>query len=342
MTSPMEVEEEGHIIGVHDKETLFKPELEILEIKENSLKFVLNKCPLSIANSLRRVMIAEVATMAIDFADISENSSVLHDEFLAHRLGLIPLLSTQVDKFNYSRECPCNDGCNFCQVKFTLDVWNKENEVRQVTSLDLVNDTDTPSMEALANETPEDKLQREFCEGVRPVDANLGQDMMDKETDPIMLAKLGPGQRIKLRCLAKKGIAKEHAKFQPVAVVAFQPSPNIIIKDDEADQLEDEQKNKFIESCPRKVYTISPQTGKIQVTNPTDCIYCDECVYKATEEFELPNLVSVQPTQQKFVFTVETTGSLKPAEVFLKSVQIIKSKLEVLQNSIAPIKAGAQ
>ena len=77
------------------------PEIEILDLKTHSIKFKLSKCDLSVANALRRTMISQVPTMAIDLVMIQENTSVLHDEFLAHRLGLIPLVSTRVKELEF-------------------------------------------------------------------------------------------------------------------------------------------------------------------------------------------------------------------------------------------------
>ena len=45
----------------------------------------------AIANALRRILIAEVPTMAIERVYIRENTSIIQDEVLAHRLGLIPI-----------------------------------------------------------------------------------------------------------------------------------------------------------------------------------------------------------------------------------------------------------
>lgn len=61
------------------------------------------------------------------------------------------------------------------------------------------------------------------------------------------------GQRIQLTAVAKKGIAKEHAKWSPVAVATFKYEPLIEINADVESQLSPEQKADFVEICPAKV-----------------------------------------------------------------------------------------
>lgn len=86
------------------------PTVRIRDIKDDVLKFELRDTDASIANALRRIMIAEVPTLAIDLVEIETNSSVLNDEFLAHRLGLIPIVSDRAMEMRLSRDCDACDG----------------------------------------------------------------------------------------------------------------------------------------------------------------------------------------------------------------------------------------
>jgi DNA-directed RNA polymerase II subunit RPB3 len=70
------------------------PKIEILSIAPHTISFVLSETDTSVANALRRIMIAEVPTLAIDLVEYSDNSSVLNDEYIAHRLGLVPIRFT--------------------------------------------------------------------------------------------------------------------------------------------------------------------------------------------------------------------------------------------------------
>jgi len=58
----------------------------------NELVFEMIGIDVSLANALRRIMIAEVSTMAIEHVYMWQNSSIMHDEVLAHRLGLVPIM----------------------------------------------------------------------------------------------------------------------------------------------------------------------------------------------------------------------------------------------------------
>ncbi len=80
---------------------------------DRKLDFTLSKSSVSFANLLRRFTISQVPTFAIDKVTVYENSSTLFDEYLAHRIGQIPLKisgSVQADEealFTLDAAGPC-------------------------------------------------------------------------------------------------------------------------------------------------------------------------------------------------------------------------------------------
>ncbi|KAL1377034.1 hypothetical protein pipiens_016534 [Culex pipiens pipiens] len=71
----------------------FKRQLQIVVVRyeENELEFDMIGVSPAIANAFRRLMLSEVPSMAIEKVHIYNNTSIIQDEVLAHRLGLIPL-----------------------------------------------------------------------------------------------------------------------------------------------------------------------------------------------------------------------------------------------------------
>ena len=97
---------------------------EILLLDKNKEKkqisFILKESTPAFGNTIRRLVLEEVPTMAIEDVEFRKNNSILYDEIVAHRLGLIPL-TTDLSSYTLPEECKCKGkGCARCQLKLTL------------------------------------------------------------------------------------------------------------------------------------------------------------------------------------------------------------------------------
>ncbi|MBW2964841.1 DNA-directed RNA polymerase subunit D [Candidatus Woesearchaeota archaeon] len=88
--------------------------------KQNRVTFLVKGATPAFANMLRKSIIDDVPTMAIEDVEIRKNSSVLYDEMIAHRLGLVPLV-TDLSAYNLPEDCTCKgEGCSKCQLQLSL------------------------------------------------------------------------------------------------------------------------------------------------------------------------------------------------------------------------------
>jgi len=95
--------------------------VELIELREDRARFLLRGAKPAFANAIRRACLAEVPSLAIDEISIYDNTSVLFDEQLSLRLGLVPIKADDLSLYSVPEECDCGGaGCPACQVQMTL------------------------------------------------------------------------------------------------------------------------------------------------------------------------------------------------------------------------------
>jgi len=155
------------------------PSLEVVSHDKQKMSVKLKGIELQYANALRRICLNGIPIFAIDTIDIIENTSVLADEGIAHRLGMIPL-TTDTTRFVEPSKCECHSesGCSNCRVMLMIDSGDTDS-TRTISSNEL---------------TSEDEV-------VKPT------------SDKIPIVVVAPGQRLKIEAYARLGRGTEHAKW---------------------------------------------------------------------------------------------------------------------------------
>ena len=189
----------------------------ILDLDDEKIRFTLDGVDVAFANALRRTMISDVPCMAMDDLFVFDNSSVVNDEVLAHRIGLTPL-KTDLDNYVLPQACECQSelGCEKCRVVLTLDV-EAETDTRNVTSGDFVS-----------------------------VDPNVVPTTPD-----IPLTKIAQGQAVRLEAYARLGTGKAHAKWQPVSEAVYHHVAVIEVDEERCTAC-----GECVKACPREVFEL--------------------------------------------------------------------------------------
>ncbi|XP_011927226.1 PREDICTED: DNA-directed RNA polymerases I and III subunit RPAC1 isoform X2 [Cercocebus atys] len=174
--------------------------VDVVHMDENSLEFDMVGIDAAIANAFRRILLAEVPTMAVEKVLVYNNTSIVQDEILAHRLGLIPI-HADPRLFEYRNQGD-EDGTEIDTLQFRL-------QVRCTRNPHAAKDSSDPN-ELYVNHKvytrhmtwiPLGNQADLFPEGtIRPVH------------DDILIAQLRPGQEIDLLMHCVKGIGKKVAR----------------------------------------------------------------------------------------------------------------------------------
>ena len=307
------LKEDPHDYGladdVFDIETFKKRfQIVIVRYEGNELEFDMIGVHPALANAYRRLMLSEVPSMAIEKVHILNNTSIIQDEVLAHRLGLIPL-KADPRLFEYKSE-DTEEGTEHDTLEFELKVkCTRRKDVRDSANFDTIY-----------------KNHKVHSGQIKWIPKGKQSQLYTEEDvacihDDILITQLRPGHELDLKLFAVKGIGKDHAKFSPVSTAYYRLLPEIKLNREVVG------KEAFLlQKC------FSPGVIGIDENDSAyvkDARY-DTCSRNVYRYPQLADAVTMSRIRDHFIFTVESVGALKPDVIFLEAVKELKKKCRQL------------
>lgn len=175
--------------------TYTKKENEIIRAA-NRYIFEIHELDLAIVNSIRRVILSEIPTVGFlgekePTINITKNNGPLHNEFMIHRIGNIPIHFSEEEVESFIDD----------EFEFYIDIKNNDAKMLNVTSKDIKGNKN-------GKELTEKELNRLFP-------AN------NVTKSHILITRLRQGEELAFNAKVIKSTTLTHASFSPVSLCAF-------------------------------------------------------------------------------------------------------------------------
>ena len=166
----------------------------------NNLNIEISNVNLSLINAMRRVILSEYPTIGFNIDDylnsdikVITNTSSINNEFIMHRIGLVPIHYSSIKAFDSSK------------YKFVIDKQNTSNSTISVKSNDFkVYNTETGNEEESIKFFPPDPITNDFI--------------------LILRLKQNPnkvGEKLHIEGKASIGTGSINARYSPVSCITF-------------------------------------------------------------------------------------------------------------------------
>ncbi|PWN45635.1 RBP11-like subunits of RNA polymerase [Ceraceosorus guamensis] len=298
--------------------TAFRRDLktEITRLSSERLEFDLIGVDASIANAIRRTLMAEVPTVAIEDVFVWNNTSIIQDEVLAHRFGLIPLkIDPRRMEFNNGEANDANT------MVFKIKAKCERLQKTGPEHVAIKNSIITTSQ--MVWEPKGDQQTDWASEPPRPVH----QD--------IILLKMRPGQEVNCELHCKKGRGKVHAKWSPVATASYRLLPHIDI----VQPIPLQHAKKFVECFPQGVIGVrkskSTAEEEVYVKDPRRDTVSREVLRHA----EFSDKVKLGRVRDHFLFDIESTGIYPPEDLLPAALLELKEKVRTVREGVEALQS---
>ncbi|KXN82871.1 DNA-directed RNA polymerases I and III subunit RPAC1 [Leucoagaricus sp. SymC.cos] len=299
--------------------------IKVQRLSNRSIDFDLVGVDASIANAFRRILIAEVPTIAVERVYVWDNTSVIVDEVLSHRLGLVPLnVDPALMQF---KTHPDDIATDRNTLVFSLNVTCTRNPNPPPKS----DKEPLPSELYINHEVLSGHFvwkpagdQKSVFEGLpTPGPTNLN----------IVLNKLRPGQTVSMELHAVKGVGKDHAKFSPVATASYRLLPHIKITKPIPPHLAE----KFQKCFSPGVIKFDPVSKEVYVDEEN--VRKDSVSREVLRHPEFVDSVELGRVRDFFLFNIESESAYPPERLFPESIRVMREKISVIRNAAEALKA---
>ncbi|CAB0010547.1 unnamed protein product [Nesidiocoris tenuis] len=286
-----------------------KLQIAVMRLDDAEMEFDIIGINPALVNAFRRILISDVPTMAIEKVTIHQNKTVIQDEVLAHRLGLIPLKANP-RHFQY-RLAGDETGTDRDSLHYSLNVKCTKN----------------PHCRP-GHYRPEDLyVNHQVLSSDIKWTPIGGQSRMFKEedvvavNDDILIAKMRPGHELHVTMVAVKSCGRDHAKFCPVGTASYRLLPHIKLLEEITGHDADTLQRCF---SPGVIAVENDKKGRkvARVDNPR----IDMCSRNVLNEPHLKDKVVLGRVKDHYIFTIESVVNVTPDELFKESIKIMKKK----------------
>lgn len=269
------------------------------------LTFTINNAELSTVNAIRRIMLSEIPTVGFYFdatdiehndIKITKNTCALHNEFLAHRVSLVPLCFNEndINEFDASK------------FKFVLKKQNNTFEIMNVTTKDF---------EVYDDEGK--KYPEEVREKILPKNPITKDYILLTKLKPNLYDEVSPprGESVEMECFPTVNIAMKHGRWSPVSQCCY------------GNTVDAEKANTAFEEAFRSFESQLGRTATKEERETQQRRFNTLEVFRhfKKNKFDEANV---------FDFKIESESGLRPAYLFFKACKILIEKVNKFQDNL--------